>query len=624
MKVNLCSIPEAEYRAICEIAPELGIEFGSDGLNLSISKGDLLSVDRTGDDVKIIYNSIPSLLRAVALMAENASDENYSVTERLKVDILAPMIDQSRNAVMRPEALKRFIRKIALMGYNAVQLYTEDTYTLENYPYFGHFRGRYTDSELIEIRDYCAMLGIELIPCIQTLAHLNAIFHWHAFSDYRDTGDILRVGAERVYELIDEMLSHFSSLLPSRRINIGMDEAHMLGRGAYLDENGYSTRPEIMEKHLKKVAAMCEKYGYRPMMWSDMFFRMQSPKNEYYYRDMVVTDEIRSKVPDNVTLVYWDYYSQDAERYDYMFEHHRAFGKKFSFAGGTSSWYGVLPLNTYAADAARIAMQSALKAGTSEIYVTMWGDNGATCSNFSVFSTLQIYAELAYGEKGDDKNVARRMKTCTGADYKDFLSVEQIADLPTRTDFGKNVSIAWRYMLWQDVLMGQFDLHVPDGSSEHFAKCAGLMKRCRSRAEKNGGEYTYIFDTFAELCNVLELKAELGKQLKSAYDAGDREALANIADKIIPALIKRVEKLHRTLRKQWMQENKPEGFDVQDIRFGGLEKRLESVRITLHDYLDGKIGEIEELTLPRLYYSGNTPALQKNNNWASMVTVNVI
>ena len=92
------------------------------------------------------------------------------------------MIDCSRNAVRTPETVMRFADMMKKLGYNTLMLYTEDTYEIESEPYFGYLRGRYTKEELKRIDDYCDSLGIELIPCIQTLAHLNATMSWAAFS----------------------------------------------------------------------------------------------------------------------------------------------------------------------------------------------------------------------------------------------------------------------------------------------------------------------------------------------------------------------------------------------------------------------------------------------------------
>ena len=41
-------------------------------------------------------------------------------------------------------------------------------------------------------------------PCIQTLAHLNQIFRHGEYRKVQDTGDILLVGEERTYELIEQ------------------------------------------------------------------------------------------------------------------------------------------------------------------------------------------------------------------------------------------------------------------------------------------------------------------------------------------------------------------------------------------------------------------------------------
>lgn len=38
------------------------------------------------------------------------------------------MVDCSRNAVLLVKSAKNLLRKMALMGYNMLQLYTEDTY----------------------------------------------------------------------------------------------------------------------------------------------------------------------------------------------------------------------------------------------------------------------------------------------------------------------------------------------------------------------------------------------------------------------------------------------------------------------------------------------------------------
>ena len=152
------------------------------------------------------------------------------------------MLDCSRNAVAAPEKLRSIIRRLAKMGMNQLFLYMEDTYEVPDHPYFGTYRGRYTREELQSLDSYCSLFGIELVPCIQTLAHLHSFLRWHNSENLRDTGDILKAGSEEVYAFI----------------HIGMDEAHMLGLGNYLKENGYEESSVIIRKHTEKVLELCK------------------------------------------------------------------------------------------------------------------------------------------------------------------------------------------------------------------------------------------------------------------------------------------------------------------------------------------------------------------------------
>ena len=64
------------------------------------------------------------------------------------------MLDCSRNAVMKVSSVKKYIDILARLGYDTLMLYTEDTYEVENQPYFGYLRGRYSKAELKEIDAY--------------------------------------------------------------------------------------------------------------------------------------------------------------------------------------------------------------------------------------------------------------------------------------------------------------------------------------------------------------------------------------------------------------------------------------------------------------------------------------
>ena len=73
-------------------------------------------------------------------------------------------------------------------------------------------------------------------------------------------------------------------------------------------------------------------------------------------------------------------------------------------------------------------------------------------------------------------------------------------------------------------------------------------------------------------------------------------------------------------RALWYKENKAFGFEVQDIRLGGLMQRLKNCRERLTAYVKGKISAIDELEQEILPHE----ALNyfQYNNYAQTVSFN--
>ncbi|MBR6322339.1 MAG: beta-N-acetylhexosaminidase [Lachnospiraceae bacterium] len=578
---------------------------GNDGIPVRLEKTELtdapeacLSVDTEG--ILLRYNCRSALSRAASLLMRYAGEkEGFSVCEKASFETVGPMLDCSRNAVPKPEKLKQLIRISALFGCNAIMLYTEDTYEIPGSPYFGRSRGRYSQEELRELDAYAARFGVELIPCIQMLAHLGAIFEWPPYRGMTDWDDILNLADERSYQLIEEMAKTISETYRTRKVNIGMDEAYLLGRGRYMEKYGYRKSAEIMREHLARVMEIMRKEGLEPRMWSDMFFRMCTPDESYYNPDFTLNEAARAAIPPEMTLVYWDYYGTERGRYDYMMKNHFSLTEKIAFAGGASCWYGVVPLNRFSLNSARAALASARDNGMQEVYVTMWGDDGGTCSAFSTLPTLACYGEANWNGRTDDENLAAALKYGSGADLEAFLNFEELENFGCRNDFGYAAKNPTRYLFWQDILQGKFDCHVPEDAEARYTQA---IFRLMDDRQKCHPKYGYLFDTFSALSDALRLKAGLGKALKAAYDAGDRDALKMIADETLPELEKRIKAFRKVLRTQWMTDNKPFGFDLQDIRLGALSMRVTEAQEQLHEYLEGKISAIPELEEERLPY----------------------
>lgn len=498
------------------------------------------------------------------------------------------MVDCSRDGVYTLQSLKKLIDILQKMGYNMLQIYTEDTYTLDDEPYFGYFRGRYTDEELKELDAYAKEHGMELVPCIQTLAHLGGITRWQAYNEITDINDILLAGEEKTYEIIEKMFAKWARCVKSRRIHIGMDEAHMVGLGKYYDKHGVRNRFDILLDHLNRVCGIAKKFGFTPMMWSDMFFVLAN-HGKYRSLDPVIPEELIRKVPANLELVYWDYYRIDKQVYDAMFRAHKKFPNKIIFAGGAWSWKGFAPHNEFSVRSSKVAIESMLEVGVDEIIVTGWKDDGAESSLFSTLPALMAIAEFTRGNF-DIEKIKEQFKKVVGMDYDAFCSL----DLPNISldGYPKNPS---KYMLYSDPFLGIFDKTADINNTEKFNSAKKILEQNCGNAE-----FGYVFRTLADLCYVLEIKYALGMRIRAAYAARDRNALqACVGD--CDELIVRLKQFYASFRDQWSRECLLYGFEKHDVRIGGLIWRIQDCKNILQDYLDGKMSSIrmlEESVLP--------------------------
>lgn len=526
---------------------------------------------------------------------------------------LGIMLDCSRNAVMRVEEVENMIDNMRAMGYNTLMLYTEDTYEVNNRPYFGYLRGRYSKEELKRIDAYAAENGIELMPCIQTLAHVNALMRWPEFIEMRDCEDILCVGDEKVYSLLEDIFSTLSETFTSRTVNIGMDEAYLMGRGRYMDINGVKDRTEILLTHLNRVSEIAAKYGFELLMWSDMFFRLATGS---HYGDGEIPPEINDMIPKNVKLIYWEYGQHGKSYFDSLIKRHQAISSDIWFAGGVQSWTGFAPHSTYAVEAMRTAAQSALDNGVESFLLTVWGDDGAECSKFSVLPTMYAVSRFAAGEFDTDK-IKAGFEDTFGIEFDKFMLLE----LPGTAN-AEGLCNPDKYMLYSDLLLGVWDSTVREGDAARYAECAEKLAEI-----SESFKYSYIFRTQRALCEVLALKLELGLKIRNAYLSQNTEELKALAGDC-GILAEKLEIFYNAFENQWMTENKPHGFDVQDIRIGGLIKRVAHAKARIEKYINGELVRIEELEEPLMEVFGRgfgyTPAPVRKNDWKNIVSANVI
>ncbi len=579
-------------KGIKELAITYGEKIFDDISRIDVSCGEKTFYKKSAEGISI---QAPTLSMAYTALGRALSQKTQNI-QPLEVkkhfERLGVMLDCARNAAANLEPLKKFISAASLMGYSYVELYLEDCFEVDNEPFFGYMRGRYRKEELKELDVYAQMFGIELIPAIQTLAHLPRIFvHWQEYAEkILDTGAILLVGEERTYALIENMIKTCRECFSSKNINLGMDEAGGLGQGKYKQLHGTVPPSVIIRQHLEKVTQICQKYDFSPAIWADMF-----------YED--IQEGKVGEIPKDLQLIFWHYGNifdynfdngEDEEYYSSMFDALQNTGLKYSFAGSGQNWHGFTPQNHYAIMVLKLQAAAARKGGVSDFKITLWGNDWGECSYFSVFSTLVAIAEDNIDGNKDDfaDAISNRL---TGYHYAELLDL----DLPNKLydEPVKRICNPSKYLLYLDSFIGQEELVSKPDYGVRYAEIAKKLKKYAQRRNS----FSYMFETQFRLAQVLELKATLTEDIDRAYRENNKKELEEICNYRLPLIQKRVKAFIKAFRKQWLYENRPIGLEVQEYRLYGLLGRLASVKERISMYLAGEISNIAELEETKIH-----------------------
>jgi len=631
IKINFISDISCFADGLAALGEDYGFRLDNEGITLSVFEGDALRVSFSKNTAKIEYGKKCEFFRAFGLLLEAIRDglTEFERCEKANFDTCGGMIDLSHGALMNVKSIKSMIRKFAMMGLNMFMLYREESYCVPEYEYFGYMRGRHTDEDIKEIDDYASMFGIEIIPAIQTLGHLQNTLRWHEFNSVRDTGDCLLADEEKTYEFIEAMIRAAIRPLRSKRVHIGLDETMSLGTGAYMSKHGYVPREEIFCRHLNRVCDICKKYDLKPIIWGDMFFRIGGGTDGYALTNKTIPKKIAELIPENTELTSWDYSSVNESDIQENLSALKHTGRNVWFAGAVHDWHGFCVNYYHTVKASQTALSACKKEGVKDVFITTWGDDSPERDYFCNLLGYQLYAEHMYGDSPDFSAVKKRHDFCVGCSSDMILEIADI-DNPEKqnTEAHKtnnqrvlegvgDIINPSKYLMWQDPIAGLFDYEAAKFNfKEHFKTQKDILQTYKGKYP----EFEKCLDFYIELCEVLEHKCNIGLEMKDAYDKGDKKLLSLYASEKLPELAELVEKLWILNRELWFEHHDAFGFEVLDRRYGNLSFRIKTSIYRLNQFINGKAEKLEELEEKRLPPTKIKDRIAYQNGWLEIST----
>ena len=570
--------PEEAPREIHPLLEELGkyfpIRSGQSGVVFKRGETGELNVAEVGGRRVVTYPNLPGAARTICgLLAGQPCFPGKPV----EFDTAGIMLDCSRNAVPTLDYLKEWVRRMALFGYNLLMLYTEDTYQLEGEPFFGYQRGGYSKEEIRELDDYAALFGIELVPCIQTLGHMEQMLRWECYHPLKDYGAVLFAGHEDTYAFIAKMIDFWAGAVRSRRIHIGMDEAHALGRGKHLDQHGGQPQKEIILRHLVRVHALCAERGLRPMIWSDMLVSHSKANHSGIPADMA------RRIPADLDLVCWDYYQESEEHYTDLLQRHGGTHRLLMSPGvwcwGTP-WYG----REYTENRLPPAIRACRRKGVREVILTLWNDDGGYGDLDSSWNGIALAAEELHG----DGRLRERYAAVFGG-----VAYERNRKIAVMND-----EFSAMGLLWDDPLLGLYWHQRRALDKDYWQKQSanyrdGLAAAGGRAASTQAGDLPKI----RLLLRFLMEKIALRNALEAAVAKPDPAALSALALRFRRQAA-RARRLSDLWRAYWLARYKPFGLEVMQNRLAAQACRQEETARRLGELAGGTIASIPELDAP--------------------------
>ena len=177
---------------------------------------------------------------------------------------------------LREDYLRKWLRKIADAGYNAILWEIEDKVRLDSCPECA-WPEAFTKEEFKGVLDYSRSLGLEPIPLLQTIGHGEYVLMNGKYAHLRESQKenhhdcyCTENPDTRIFlkALIGEYLELFGDI---RFFHLGGDEAYVFATCPKCSEKVKSTgKNALYMDHISDISAPIRAAGARPGIWGDM------------------------------------------------------------------------------------------------------------------------------------------------------------------------------------------------------------------------------------------------------------------------------------------------------------------------------------------------------------------
>ena len=475
------------------------------------------------------------------------------------------LVDVSRGKVPSAATLRDMVDFCVALKFDALLLYVEHTFQFHRHPDIGAGASPLGAAEVRELDAYAADRHVELVPCLQSLGHMERILSLPGYAHLAESEArwSLSPALEESYALLRDLYDEFLPAFRSPLFHANCDEPWDLGRGHSADREREGGPGTAFVEHVHRVQAMAAERGRRTMIWAD-FAHAHPERLAELDRELILCD--------------WGYEAdEDCGRADRL----RALGFSVWVCPGTSSWNALYPrLSNAFANIAAWA-RAGRQAGAEGFLVTDWGDFG----HYNLWGNSQLAVAWAAQQAwSGDESPSRFDRAASALLYgtRHGGPARLQRELGAIHEVGFTIANGspLAFLYFDDLERGDF---VRGADAKVVARTGHRLAKLRQRLVESLDDYRGDLQSYRELFFAVEAsclaatKADFGlpymqwrSDLSQQLSAELREILANGFDKLVALQREHADQLCEL----WRARNEPGHFDVTVERLEGSMRDL--------------------------------------------------
>jgi hexosaminidase len=481
------------------------------------------------------------------------------------------MLDVSRGKVPTPETLRELVELCVRLKLNVLMLYTEHTFQFRRHPEIGAGSSALEAETLRDLDRFAAERMVELVPCLQSLGHMERVLSLPAYARLAETpmGWTISPAEPGTYALLRDLYDEFLPNFRSRLFNANCDEPWDLPRGRSAARARELGPGGVYLEHVRRVRDLAAAHGKRTMIWGDVVH---------------AHPERIAEIDRDLFLLDWWYEAG----FDY--ERVAAFAKSgidFAVCPGTSSWNSLFPR----VENGRVNIERWAEAGRRHgargLIVTDWGDFGHYNLQGNSWYAYAWAAQQAWsggaGAGGFERSFSRVLfGDRSGQTARLYRELGAVHD-PGFTIFNGS---ALQYLFFDELERGFF---LSQAKPAALARCERRLEAVRRRLDAARDRFGSDVRTWAELVYAADASLLAVRKARATLEyhrwrraperlrAGARRRLA----RALRSLAEEQSRLARRLRRLWLARSRPSDFETTRRRIARSASSLRAAATRL-------------------------------------------